>query len=113
MPCQPRALLATTLPRTLEDAITFTGLLGKRYLWIDALCIPQNDPTAKQVQLALMDRIYGDSYCTLIALSGDGAHDGLPGSCLQSPRNVKQHVESTPPAGMSKIFQRFDSLEFI
>ena len=39
------------LPKTLEDAITFTMLLGKRYLWIDYVCIDQFDEDDKADQM--------------------------------------------------------------
>lgn len=32
-----------SLPRTIKDAINCTSLLGFQYIWIDALCIIQND----------------------------------------------------------------------
>lgn len=30
-----------TLPRTIQDAILVTRILGVRYLWVDAVCIVQ------------------------------------------------------------------------
>jgi hypothetical protein len=33
----------TSLPETSKDAIVLTRSLGYRYLWIDALCIVQDD----------------------------------------------------------------------
>jgi len=33
----------TPLPKTIDDAITLTRLLGRRYLWVDSLCLLQND----------------------------------------------------------------------
>jgi hypothetical protein len=33
----------STLPKTFQDAVKITRDLGLRYLWIDSLCIIQND----------------------------------------------------------------------
>jgi hypothetical protein len=40
--CQPQGL--PTLPKTISDAVTLTRKMGKRYLWVDSLCIVSNDP---------------------------------------------------------------------
>ncbi len=67
-----------TLPRTLEDAMTLTLQLGKRYIWIDAVCIDQTDPVDREAQVSIMSEIYGGSYATIIALAGQDADAGLP-----------------------------------
>lgn len=36
------------LPKTFQDAVRVTGLLGLSLLWIDALCINQTNPTAPE-----------------------------------------------------------------
>jgi hypothetical protein len=47
-----------SLPQTIEDAISVTKSLGKRYLWVDALCIDQRDGEHKMGQIRVMDQIY-------------------------------------------------------
>jgi hypothetical protein len=43
---QPGALLQphAMLPQVFRDAIQLTKMLGERFLWVDALCIIQDDP---------------------------------------------------------------------
>lgn len=65
------------LPATLENAISFTRAVGKTYLWVDAICIDQEDPDDKTRQIALMDIIYSGAWLTLVALSGTSADSGL------------------------------------
>ncbi|KAF5585637.1 heterokaryon incompatibility 6 OR allele [Fusarium pseudocircinatum] len=92
---QPIALLEGNLPQTFEDAISFTKRLGERYIWIDALCIPQDEPDIKAQQISQMDQIYSSSICTIVSLES-GVEGGLPGSSSQSPRNVDQYFELLP-----------------
>ncbi|KAK0617668.1 heterokaryon incompatibility protein-domain-containing protein [Immersiella caudata] len=55
------------LPATFQDAITFSMAIGLRYIWIDALCIVQDDEVDWQVQSSLMADIYQNAYLTLAA----------------------------------------------
>ena len=51
---------------TIQDAIQCVSELGERYLWVDALCIIQDDEEHKSSQIQQMDRVYGCSLLTLI-----------------------------------------------
>ncbi|KAJ9606012.1 hypothetical protein H2200_009861 [Cladophialophora chaetospira] len=109
---QSLALMNGTLPRTLEDAVTFTKNLGLRYLWIDWLCIPQSDPKQKSLQIASMNQIYQNSHVTLVAADGTSVHDGIPGASPQSPRNIIQtagYVDSLQPTPSFAVFEDLES----
>ncbi|KAF2728152.1 hypothetical protein EJ04DRAFT_504562 [Polyplosphaeria fusca] len=54
-------------PGTVQDAILCAKDLNIDYLWIDALCIIQDDTRHKKRQLRQMDRVYGASLLTLIS----------------------------------------------
>ena len=45
------------LPRTIQDATSLVSKLAKRYLWVDSLCIVQDDKNHKRVQIAAMNKI--------------------------------------------------------
>lgn len=62
-----------------RDAIRFTAALGERYLWVDALCLFQDDADSKHTMIKSMGHIYANSYITLVALLGSDASAGLPG----------------------------------
>ncbi|KAH6892506.1 heterokaryon incompatibility protein-domain-containing protein, partial [Thelonectria olida] len=56
-----------TLPSTIQDAVRVCGELGLNYLWVDALCIVQDDPEDKAVEISNMADIYRNSYVTISA----------------------------------------------
>jgi hypothetical protein len=72
-------ILPTTLPRTIEDAVSVTKVLGLRYLWIDRYCIDQENNAEKQIQIQQMDLIYQNAFVTIVAAAGTDPHFGLPG----------------------------------
>lgn len=78
---QPGALekFGSQLPLIIKDAMTFTRNMGERYLWIDVLCIVQDDLSQKMEQIRQMDIVYGSSALTLVSYSALSAADGLPG----------------------------------
>ncbi|EFQ33781.1 heterokaryon incompatibility protein [Colletotrichum graminicola M1.001] len=69
----------SALPRTITDAFELVRKLGARYLWIDALCLLQNDPTDLDRGVNVMDQIYELSWLTIVAACGHNADAGLPG----------------------------------
>ncbi|KAF2658812.1 hypothetical protein K491DRAFT_592288, partial [Lophiostoma macrostomum CBS 122681] len=57
------------LPRTISDAMVVCKAVGERFLWVDALCIRQDDPEDKQLQIAAMGSIYGAASFTIVQAS--------------------------------------------
>jgi hypothetical protein len=66
-----------SLPRTFQEAITFTRGLQIRYLWIDSVCIVQDDGLDWRRESAKMDTVYCNSYVTLAAVHAENGHGGL------------------------------------
>ncbi|KAG4439220.1 hypothetical protein IFR05_005311 [Cadophora sp. M221] len=64
------------LPKTYRDAITLVQSLGMKYLWIDALCIVQDDNAEWQQEASRMQDIYAGSDLTIAATD---APDGSTG----------------------------------
>lgn len=64
---------------TIVDAMKLCRRLSVRYLWVDALCILQDDNNDKAVQLQAMSHIYQCASFTIVAASGMDAGAGLPG----------------------------------
>lgn len=84
---------ASRLPLTVRDAMYFTKLMGEHYLWVDRLCIIQDDNQHKAVQLSWMSSIYANSYFTIVAADGNDANYGLRGVCMDSsPRSYNPSI---------------------
>lgn len=65
------------LPLTFRDAAAFTLSLGMQYLWIDSICIIQEDEEDWQREAGKMYAVYKNSYLTLAALAGRDSTSGL------------------------------------
>lgn len=72
------------VPKTIQDAMRVTAMLGERFLWVDALCIVQDDAEELPATLKAMDIIYKAAIVTIVAASGTDAAAGLPGALPQS-----------------------------
>ncbi|CAG7554650.1 unnamed protein product [Fusarium equiseti] len=85
--------IASQVPNTIRDAIELTRLLGENWLWVDSLCIVQDDPVALGHELKQMHRIYASSFLTIIAKDGHNADYGLRGLYgISSARCTKQSI---------------------
>ena len=76
--------------------------IGCRYLWVDALCIVQDDPDDVREQITLMCDIYSGALSTIIAAWGDNADAGLPGVSPDTPREP-QMVANFDGLGMVEV----------
>ena len=81
-----KALPWSQLPQTFRDSIEFCLAIGINYLWIDALCIVQDDDADWHIEAAKMADVYQNSYITLAATS---ASSGTAG-CFHGSSNSKQ-----------------------
>lgn len=77
------------MPRTLRDAMELVRALGLRYIWIDSLCIVQDDPAEWSSVAPLMGKLYGLGYLNICAAAGHNASHGIPGSPA-TPRHAFQ-----------------------
>ncbi|KAK4163301.1 heterokaryon incompatibility protein [Cladorrhinum sp. PSN259] len=85
-----------TLPRTISDAMALVRGLGAQYLWVDALCLIQDNTKDLAAGIAVMDDIYERSWFTIIAAGGKDASFGLPGVQSGSRSAAKLSHEIMP-----------------
>ncbi|KAK3386837.1 heterokaryon incompatibility protein-domain-containing protein [Podospora didyma] len=67
----------TRLPQSLRDAVKVARGLTIRYLWIDALCIIQDDTKDMAAQIDTMGDIYTNACVTICASSASGCNQGF------------------------------------
>jgi hypothetical protein len=75
------------LPRLYQDAVKVTRLLGVYYLWIDSLCILQDDPDDWEKESAKMAGIYSGSYLVVAATCASSSDEGFL-QCQDSTRET-------------------------
>lgn len=61
-----------SLPQTIQHAINVTAAMGFRYIWVDSICIIQDekDKGYEAALIANMDAIYGNAALTIVSGSG-------------------------------------------
>lgn len=72
------------IPQTIQDAMDLTASLNIDYLWVDTLCIPQDDIEIKQEIMQQMHLVYRNAVLTIVAAAGEDSNRGLPGIQLGS-----------------------------
>ena len=75
----PNGLKNIEIPRTIADAMKIAKVTGERYLWVDSLCIVQDDSRDKLQQLPIMADIYSRAHFVIVASAGNSAEAALPG----------------------------------
>ncbi|KAK4041302.1 heterokaryon incompatibility protein-domain-containing protein [Parachaetomium inaequale] len=103
----------SSLPKTILDAFHVIRSLGLAYIWIDSLCIVQDDEDDKNRELPQMRRIYADSFVTLTAASAVSCNDGFldPRPSSRCPRHLSIRVDGTR-LGSILVSNKQETLEF-
>lgn len=70
-------IVVSELPQTLQDAMTITRALGFAYIWIDALCIVQDDLEDWAAESATMTNVYSRAWLVLAATSAPDCNAGF------------------------------------
>ncbi|KAH6657652.1 heterokaryon incompatibility protein-domain-containing protein [Truncatella angustata] len=76
--------------KTIVDAMQASRYLGYRYLWVDALCIVQDDAQNIRANVESMQQIYSGAALTMVAAAGHDADFGIPGVSGQCLRTKQQ-----------------------
>ncbi|ROV88658.1 hypothetical protein VMCG_10306 [Cytospora schulzeri] len=82
------------LPQSFQDAVRTTRALGVRYLWIDSLCIVQDDPDDWSAEAGRMEDVFSHAYCTIAASSAVSSLNGFLGH-----RRHRDVIKLSAPGG--------------
>ncbi|KAK0725944.1 heterokaryon incompatibility protein-domain-containing protein, partial [Lasiosphaeris hirsuta] len=74
-----------SLPKTIQDAVLVCARLGLAYVWIDALCIVQDDAADWDREARLMKTVYRGSRLTVAAHAAKSCRDGLGKPAVRPP----------------------------
>lgn len=96
----------SNLPLTLRDAVIATRNIGLRYLWIDALCIIQDDKADWMREAPHMGLIYQNAHLTLAATGSSSSTGGLfrPRDLTSQPAVQIAYRPPIPSAASPRVF---------
>jgi hypothetical protein len=83
------------LPRTFQDAISFTYRIGYKYLWIDSLCIVQDSANDWRHEGSKMASIYKNAHLTLAATRSSDSNGGC--FVKSKARHISRRWKFTDP----------------
>ncbi|KAF5866564.1 hypothetical protein ETB97_011449 [Aspergillus alliaceus] len=81
-------IAVNVLPQTLQDAVQSTRDLGYQYLWVDALCIIQDDEEDIKREIGAMADIFRSSLATILAATSSSVSEGY----LKTPRKLRPFI---------------------
>lgn len=81
------------MPQTFLDAIWLSKKLGIRHLWVDRLCIVQDDEEDQENTTRHMAFVFSNAYLTIVAAHGD-ADSGLT---ALNPKQATRSIRSGGP----------------
>ena len=76
-PLFEKELPLLSMPQTFRDVLPLVRRLGISYLWIDSLCILQDDNYDWHREAAAMSSVYQNSWLTIAATASSNSNEGL------------------------------------
>ncbi|RYP08589.1 hypothetical protein DL764_001824 [Monosporascus ibericus] len=88
-----RTLMANVADLEQPGSLAKEEETGLKYLWVDCLCIVQDDDSGKKVQaIKLMDIVYAAADLVIVAAGSVDAYSGIPG-IYPGSRGTRQPIE--------------------
>ncbi|KAJ8130784.1 hypothetical protein O1611_g2840 [Lasiodiplodia mahajangana] len=84
------------IPKTYQESIEVTRRLGVEYIWIDSLCIIQDDTEDWRKEAGMMKSVYGNSYLNIAAVQAVDSYGILFASSSLGAQYPAQTVPQRP-----------------
>ncbi|KAI1324283.1 heterokaryon incompatibility protein-domain-containing protein [Xylariaceae sp. FL0255] len=81
------------LPAVIKDAVVVTQALSEQYIWIDRLCIQQDDADDWTTHAGIMDSIYENADITIAAVSSSNVDEPFLGATSIELRRERPSIE--------------------
>ncbi|KAI8959988.1 HET-domain-containing protein [Daldinia sp. FL1419] len=105
----------SSLPKTIRDTAWFTHAMGLEYLWVDALCILQDDTQNKGLEISRMALYYSQSTVTICAASPAKYSEGFLHTRVEDPTDYKIgpiQVQVLTSSGLPGSVQLFNETDY-
>jgi len=67
------------ISQVIQDAMDLVSALGERHLWVDTLCIVQDDEETKHDLISKIDVIYAGAVAVIVTLVCKDSNPDIPG----------------------------------
>lgn len=109
-----QGITISNLPQSFQDAITICRRLKINYIWIDSLCIVQDDEEDWDIESAKMGAIYKFSYVTIAASRAENSWEGFlhqPCAISNDRASSGRTMYCEPREGFILGYRKFSPLE--
>ena len=96
-----QAIPTDKLCQTFKDALEITRRLKHNYIWIDSLCIVQDDLEDWRCEAAKMDSVYSGSFLNIAAANAMNGHGGCFANRTKASLHTLQGANVDLPLGTS------------
>lgn len=101
-----RQISWSMVPKTFRQAIDLTLMLGYEYIWIDSLCIIQQDSEDFAKQSSKMGKIYMCAVLVISADSGQSVEAGFLEKRLYASTTIRIPIWKRQPHSADRVFAK-------
>jgi hypothetical protein len=96
------------MPQTFQDAVKVTRGLGVKYLWIDSLCIIQDNKDDWDKESQRMKDVYNGAYCTISATCAESTYWGF---LKKRPERRCIGINANTPSGKEALIYICEAMD--
>lgn len=105
------SLYNVDFPSTFRDAVITTRALGRRYLWIDSICIIQGKDGDFGQEAPRMEDVFSGANCVLAASSAHSQQDGFLNPREEEHKFLQLNNNQQPSAPTPFICEFIDNFD--